>query len=230
VPDKQVGSTVGELSERSGGVQRQLLKTQIVDLLREAIILGALRPETRLHEREISDQLGVSRLPVRDALHRLEGEGLVVSTPAGRQVLAIDSLIVRELVEFRLALELTAAESVARNPSPDDQQTFAGHVQEMRDALARDDTECFGRADLNLHQSIWQRAANRFVSAELNTLGRLLLALATRTASADVLALHERLVDRICAGDLDGTRRAVADHMATTLQECLASMDQAQTP
>ena len=89
-----ISSTLTELIARlnvvATGPERKTLKTQLIEVLREAIVTGLLPPDSRLIEREISDRLGVSRLPVRDALNQLEGEGLVVNTEGGRQVIDLD--------------------------------------------------------------------------------------------------------------------------------------------
>ena len=94
---------------------RVFLKDQVNELLRDMIISGRFPPGTKLIEREVADNLGVSRAPVRDALLQLEREGLLVSKPNGRYVIELTEHDIRELYQVRNALEKLAVELVTQN-------------------------------------------------------------------------------------------------------------------
>ena len=88
-----------QLLERSG------LPERISGLIRDSIVNGRIRPGTRLVERQLASSLGISRVPVREALIQLEQAGLVVSRPNGRYVLEIGEQDIKQLFEVRRALE-----------------------------------------------------------------------------------------------------------------------------
>lgn len=69
------------LSARAKELRRPNLKAAVADSIRELIFSGALRPGSKIDQDEIAEQLGISKLPVREALITLEGEGLVKSIP-----------------------------------------------------------------------------------------------------------------------------------------------------
>lgn len=88
---------------------RERAPDQVIYQLRDAIISGALKPGDRLLQAELADQLGVSRMPVREALRRLEAEGLVVLQPyRGALVAGLSSEELAEIYEIRIALETLA--------------------------------------------------------------------------------------------------------------------------
>lgn len=88
---------------------RERAPEQITDRLREAIVSGSLQPGDRLLQEELAERLGVSRMPVREALRRLEAEGLVVLQPyRGALVADLSSLELQEIYEIRIALETLA--------------------------------------------------------------------------------------------------------------------------
>lgn len=87
-------------------IGRELAPEQVTTRLRDAITSGALRPGERLNQAELAKRLGVSRMPVREALRRLEAEGLVTLQPyRGAVVAAPSAHELREIYEIRIALE-----------------------------------------------------------------------------------------------------------------------------
>lgn len=88
---------------------RRTIQEIVVEALRDAIVTGRLKGGERLHQDEIASKLGVSRMPVREALRQLESEGLVVFTPHRRvSVAALSAPELREIYEIRSALEILA--------------------------------------------------------------------------------------------------------------------------
>jgi DNA-binding GntR family transcriptional regulator len=88
---------------------RRTIQDIVAEALRDAIVTGRLRGGERLHQDEIASKLGVSRMPVREALRQLESEGLVVFTPHRRvSVAALSAQELREIYEIRSALEVLA--------------------------------------------------------------------------------------------------------------------------
>src|ERR1017187_9688783 len=106
------------------------LAKRVADELRRAILTGRRQPRDRLVEDRLSEELGVSRVPIREALHALAAEGLVNIQPRrGASVAEISADVARDLVEVRASLEGLNARLAARNHDPD-------IVAELRQVLA----------------------------------------------------------------------------------------------
>src|SRR5688500_18204979 len=100
--------------------------------LLEEIRAGLLRPGTRLTESELAERLAVSRTPVREAIRRLEADGLVTHEPrVGAMVRSLGYAEVMELYEMRNVLEGTAARMAARSASEVDVAELAALNEEM---------------------------------------------------------------------------------------------------
>lgn len=92
-------------------LERVRAPERITQRLREAITSGLLRPGERLQQEELAQRLGVSRMPIREALQRLEAEGLVVLQPyRGAVVAGVSARELQEIYEIRIALETLALE------------------------------------------------------------------------------------------------------------------------
>jgi DNA-binding GntR family transcriptional regulator len=88
---------------------RRTIQEIVAEALRDAIVTGRLKVGARLHQDGIASKLGVSRMPVREALRQLESEGLVVFTPHRRvSVATLSAEELREIYEIRSALEILA--------------------------------------------------------------------------------------------------------------------------
>ncbi len=112
-------------------VRRMNIRDDVYDLLRGGILNHSYPPGHRLDLDELSQQLQVSRTPVKEALHRLEGEGLIQILPRrGTFVSALDATNIAESYDVRLALERFVAQTVVRNISERD-------VQGLRDMRTR---------------------------------------------------------------------------------------------
>lgn len=169
--------------------------------VREGIRSGLYRPGQRLREAQLAEALNTSRTPVREAIRRLETDRLIEDVPGrGLAIAALDEAQVRELYQFRAALEGTAAELAALHASAFDIAALREILEQMRDAAA----EAARAAALNrrLHHGICQAARNTFLShamAPLNDFMALLPGTTYQTPGrmADVLAEHEAIVTAI---------------------------------
>src|ERR1700749_4949114 len=114
-------------------VKRRSLADEVTDQLRDFILTGQLQPGDRAGEAEISQRLRVSRGPVREALVRLEQEGLVVSEwHRGASVVDFTKEDVAELATLRTALEKLAMGQAARSATAEDLARLQEIVEQMR--------------------------------------------------------------------------------------------------
>jgi DNA-binding GntR family transcriptional regulator len=135
------------------------VKEHVYRALREQLTHGNLAPNQRIVEKDLTEQMGVSRTPVREALGRLASEGLLVATLRGYRVPQFTRQDMVNLSEIRLLLEPQAARQAAANP--DD----AG-IAEMRSAIA-EEVAAHANADVNAFlkahthfRGAWMRRAN----------------------------------------------------------------------
>jgi len=137
--------------------------------LKEAIQAGELKPGQRIREIEMAARLSMSRTPVREALRRLEADGLLTFAPYRGMVIAeLDHQAVMELYQMREVLEGTAAALAARHASE-------AEIAVLRDIMAGDpgdDADPFRLAQHNrqFHGALYRGAHNRYLLKTLNVL------------------------------------------------------------
>jgi DNA-binding GntR family transcriptional regulator len=139
------------------------MRQRATDVLRAAIVSGRLRPGDRLKEAELSEQLGISRAPVREALRQLEHEGLVASLPyRATEVLGISQEEIEEvLVPIRLTLETFAFRRALPLLSGDDLDALGELVETMRRAAVTGDLDALAAADVRFHEMVIERSGQR---------------------------------------------------------------------
>lgn len=155
--------------------RQQPLSHSAVDLLREWIISGELKPGEPLVQSQLAQRLGVSRAPVREALQKLEEEGFVQNEPyRGAIVAPLTQQDVAELRLFRNFIEERAAQLMIERLTDDDLSEIESIYARMSDAADRGDVDEVDQADLALHTRIcelsgngplievWQVYSNRF--------------------------------------------------------------------
>jgi DNA-binding GntR family transcriptional regulator len=139
--------------------------------LRDAIANGSLAPQTRLSERGLAEKLGVSPAPVRDALRRLEAEGMVHTHPRrGSFVADMGPHRLRQMGRIRAALEGMAAAFAAEQATPADAAALRAHLRSMRAATAAGDLVALATANDALHAAILGIAGNAVLNRSLQSL------------------------------------------------------------
>jgi DNA-binding GntR family transcriptional regulator len=198
---------------------------QVFERLRNAIIALELPPGAPLSRAELAGQFGVSSTPVRDALMRLEEEGLVDVFPQHATVVSqIDVGRAQQAHFLRQALELEIVRLLAANPD-------AALIVRLDNAIALQqrfakagDFEAFMAADNDFHaqlyaaagkQDLWTLVRSR--SGHIDRLRRLHL---PSPGKAQNIVRHHRLITRaIEAGDADAAQRHLRTHLSGTLSE-----------
>ncbi|WP_022892761.1 GntR family transcriptional regulator [Agromyces subbeticus] len=198
----------------------------VYDELRELVLGGALDQATRFSESSLAERLDVSRTPVREALQRLEADGLVVAQGRGVRVHMRDADELAELYEARSALDGHAASALAtlvrRGEMAPARLTELDAIADETDALTRSgDLPAATERNRGFHQRIAQLAGNTVVVATLDRYWDQIVVstrhrLGERERVASVHDEHRDILARIAAGDADGARLAAADHALTT--------------
>jgi DNA-binding GntR family transcriptional regulator len=195
--------------------------------LRRDIVSGGLAADRLLLEGALAERYGVSRTPVREALQRLEQDGLVLRATRGYAIRRYTSDEVFEIYEARILLEGHAAASAAtRHGDADAHRIRLAHD---RLVLLPTDSPALVRVDANgrFHRAIWEAGRNRAV---LDLLERLQLHLVRHTTLLDpdrwsrVADEHGALVEAILAREPEQARQLMADHLASGRNLTLAAL------
>lgn len=192
----------------------------VLETLRKAIVDLSLPPGERLVEREIAQQMGVSRTPVREALHHLESLGLVEHLPRkGCVVRDIDPGELEEVFSIREALEILALRECARRGDRQALESAHRIVDEGFRALEREDVEGIHRSISGFNEVLVASCGMPRVIALIRTYldfveryRRILLFSETRPA--EVLEEHADILRAVEEGDLQRVEDLVRDHLA----------------
>ena len=137
------------------------LRDIVFKTLREAIITGDLKPGERLMEIKLANELGVSRTPVREAIRKLELEGLVIMTARkGAEVAPINEKDLREVLEIRKSLESLACQLACKNVTQDDLAGFEQLNQAIAEAVENENIEEITKQDVQFHETIYSITNN----------------------------------------------------------------------
>lgn len=184
--------------------------------LKEAIRAGQLKPGQRIRENEMAESLAMSRTPVREALRRLEADGLLTFAPYRGMVIAeLDHQAVMELYQMREVLEGTAAGLAARHASE-------AEVAILKDLMAADrrsaDPRETAQHNRQFHGAVYRSAHNRYLLKTLNVLGDAMALLGMTTLSLTgrsdtAREEHAAIVHAIEGRDADAAEQAARHHI-----------------
>lgn len=147
------------------------LRDVVFITLREAILRGELEPGERLMEIALAQKLGVSRTPIREAIRKLELEGLVTMTPRkGAVVAKITFKDLKDVLEVRKNLEELAVELACSRATEEDIIEMKKLHQEFIETLEQDDLTIIAEADVKFHDFIYGMADNKRLIQILNNL------------------------------------------------------------
>lgn len=205
--------------------QRKRVKTVQKDaysLILDAIEAGLCKPGDRLVESELAEQLGVSRTPIREALQRLETQGMLTRDGRSLIVASLDHNQLTELYAVRTELEGLAARLAARHATEEEARVLRRMVTEDR-ALLGGDPRALSRANKRFHKQIHLASHNRFLVQQLDLVHRSMALMATTSFAAegrdsDALAEHDQIVAAIEAHDGDAAYAALKAHISSAFE------------
>lgn len=184
--------------------------------IRRDLLNGVLKPGERLLETELAEELNVSRTPIREAIHKLISEGIVVIAPSrGVMVLELNKRQVHEIYALREVLEGAAARLAARFASPEE-------VAVLRNALESSahftDPQQYAELNRAFHQTICEAAHNEYLAKALDQLASSLALLPGTTFQVEgrldgAKKEHAAMLEAIEAGDEDLAESLARDHI-----------------
>ncbi|EOD59070.1 GntR family transcriptional regulator [Amycolatopsis vancoresmycina] len=201
-------------------------RQRVREELRERILTGRLRPGDRLVERELAEALGVSRVPVREAIRSLEAEGfLVVQSPRRVVVRQLARVDVEELFDVREALEGLAAGLAAARAGAAELKRLERALADAARATARGDAARITVLNSRFHDEIVAIAGNALLSTMLQPLeGRLRWLTSQNEHWAELLDEHRRLYDAIASGDAERAKASAVEHVRVNREVTLRSL------
>ncbi|MFC3125581.1 GntR family transcriptional regulator [Pseudoroseomonas globiformis] len=205
--------------------------------LKALILDNHLPPGTQRLEGELALQLGLSRTPVREALVRLEQEGLIAITPRhGMRVLPIAAADMREIYDVLTSLEPMAAELLARRPEPAvGLERLERACADMEKALAAGERPAWAAADEAFHLGLADLCGNRRLAGmvmqvwEQSHRARL-FTLNQRPLPARSTAEHRRVLGAIAAGDAEKARELYRRHRRRSGAELVSLIERSGIP
>jgi DNA-binding GntR family transcriptional regulator len=145
-------------------------KDQAVKLLADHIMAGKLKPGERLNESSLSQQLRISRAPIREALQQLYEQGLVVNIPRrGMFVVSLEEEDVQKINSLRLILESEALRLARSFITPDKVQKLEELLKKIESAKPAPPSEST-RLDVGFHRTIWSATGNEYLEKTLTSL------------------------------------------------------------
>ncbi len=202
--------------------------TPIYQKLLAAIENGDLRPGDRLLETDLAQRFGVSRTPIREAIRRLETDGLVAHKPrVGAMIRVLAQQEIVELYEMRIVLEATAAQMAAKHASKAEIHTLKTLNAQMMQVA----TDPYKVAMLNrkFHGCILSAARNRFLAQSYNSLSHAMVLLGKSTLESservkDVVSQHDAIVEALKSGQPETADKLMRTHMEASLEHRLKAL------
>lgn len=147
------------------------LRDVVFNTLRKAILTGELKPGERLMEIHLANQLGVSRTPIREAIRKLELEGLVIMIPRrGAEVAQITERSLKDVLEVRRALDALCVELACDRISAEEEEQLREACDAFERATETKDTTTIAKADVELHDIIVRATGNQRLIQLINNL------------------------------------------------------------
>jgi len=139
----------------------QPLRDVIFETLRKAIVSGDIKPGERLMEVSLADQMGVSRTPVREAIRRLEAEGLVTMTPRkGTHVSELSVKDIMDVLEVRTVLDKLATDLAAKRMQPAQLKALESVHKQYISCVEKENMEGAVKKDVEFHDLIYAASGN----------------------------------------------------------------------
>ncbi|MDA7423630.1 GntR family transcriptional regulator [Thalassococcus lentus] len=200
---------------------------QAYDVLLGEIRMGTYTPGDRLREEDVASRLRLSRTPIREALRRLESDGIVEHRPrVGAVIRTLAHTEVVELYEMRMVLERTAAEMAAKHGAS--AEFDALEVMNDRIAAERDNPALGAAINQDFHRGLYLAGRNRFLLEASRALNNALLLLGPTTYTDPeridvVVRQHSAIITALREGDAEAAGAAAEGHLQTSLLHRLRS-------
>ena len=195
------------------------LRDVVFNTLRQAILRGEMEPGERLMEIQLADKLGVSRTPIREAIRKLELEGLVIMIPRkGAEVAHITEKDMRDVLEVRAALEELEATLACRNVTPERIEELKMANKRFEAAIISKDVVAIVDADVNFHDIIYAMTDNQRLIQIINNLREQMYRyrleyVKDARAHSILISEHNDIIDTLSKKDEENTKNVIRQHI-----------------
>lgn len=202
----------------------------VFNTLRRAILRGELKPGERLMEIQLANKLGVSRTPIREAIRKLELEGLVLMIPRkGAEVAEITEKNLRDVLEVRCALEELAVQLACERIDKRGIKELHTAADRFRDVLGSDDITQIAQADEAFHDVIFTATDNERLIQLLNNLREQMYRyrieyLKKKECYPQLLGEHEAIISAIERHDKEKATRITGQHINNQVDTVLGTL------
>ena len=206
------------------------LRDVVFNTLRQAILKGELRPGERLMEIQLAQRLGVSRTPVREAIRKLELEGLVLMVPRkGAEVAEITVKDLEDVLEVRAALEELAAKIACDHITDEQLQELKKAAADFKKVLDTDDLTSCVQADMKFHEIIYNATDNARLLQILNNLREQMYRyrmeyLKDKSMHKTLVEEHDAIRRALKKRDKDKAAQAICVHIENQKQSIIDSL------
>lgn len=212
------------------------------DRLEDAIINGRLKPGDRIDTEALSRQYGVSRTPIREAIHQLSASGLVrVEPKRGTFVAELGLARLIEMFEVMSELEGMCGRLAAKRINDDEAKALKKALESCREEAASGNTDSYYYCNERFHHLIYEMSHNSYLASEAGSLHDRLkpyrrLQLRMRNRVSRSFSEHEEIVDAILAGNSERAEQRLKAHIQiqgerfTDFVSSLKAMNQEDAP
>lgn len=213
-----------------GRATPRTLRTEVVDMLRDAIVRGQLLPGEHLKENEIAEQMSVSRSPVREAFRQLEQEGLIEAFPnQGCYVKTFDAKEIEDIFTLRAVLENLAFEVVIGKDllQPSDWETLDRFVEQQRTAIDEQRFNQLTNLDMDFHEFFCDKSGSKHLLQMWRSLrGQIQILFFQRFRALEEVPQtvdtdHHDMLEILRAGDLEGIKKMNREINARVARDCI---------
>ena len=217
---------VTKMNDAMGPIQYRTVADSVYFWMKEAIIRGEFQPGERLAQDRITERLGVSRTPVRDAMKRLEAEGLIIVKPrCGAVVFDISEKRLTEIYEIRILLEQHCAAKACAIITDEQIGEIERHNLKMKDCMRNsrqfmEEDRLFHRAwcevsgctgTIEILETLWTRC-DAFKSIYYSLDGK----------ARDTLNEHAKIIQAFRERDIEAVKRAINSHLQDVVETNIA--------
>ncbi len=195
------------------------LRDVVFNTLRQAIIKGELKPGERLLEIQLAGKLGVSRTPIREAIRKLELEGLVTMIPRrGATVAGITKKHLQDVLEIRKALEELAIELACGRMTEEELAELEEQQKRFEADIASDDSLMLANIDEGFHDRIYASTRNERLVQMLDNLREQMYRyrleyIKDKDKRQMVIVEHNRIIRALSLRHVEEARQAIREHI-----------------
>lgn len=201
---------------RAGGKLNLSQRDLAFEVLRRSIVLGDTKSGTRINERLVAEKLGISRVPVREAMLCLHGEGLLSKSKCGLEVTRLSPEDAEHQLEFRVIVECAAVRLASRRLSDEDAEQLQEELSRQSALVHEQDWRALHESDLRFHQLLLKATNNPFLNRLTGTIALGLLYTGLENESTSVVEEHRAILEAVIQGDEDEASHLMHLHVVGT--------------